>query len=167
VVDENYAGTQPAAIAPLNMLHRPAGKNLARPDSTPRARRFCRRCNTRLNGRTTQCANCHHLNSPPTPREPPDVSTHPEGSADDGEETVPIARREFKPIRMHVRWTCHACHTVFKDLERECRGCGHRRCDDCPREPPKEEEEPLDEAAVRKIADLMRNVNISPHASAA
>jgi hypothetical protein len=70
VVDENYAGTQPAAIAPLNMLHRPAGKNLARPDSTPRARRFCRRCNTRLNGRTTQCANCHHLNSPPTPREP-------------------------------------------------------------------------------------------------
>ena len=78
-----------------------------------------------------------------------------------------MVRRELRPIRTRVRWTCHSCTTIFKDLEKTCRSCGHERCDDCTREPPKTEDEPLDEAAIESVAEKMRQIEISPQASAA
>lgn len=97
----------------------------------------------------------------------PKLSKYSEGYPGDSEERFAPSRRELKTIRVHVRWTCHTCQTVFKDLEKQCRTCGHDRCDKCVREPPEEEEESLDEAAVEKISDMIRNVNIAPQAPAA
>jgi hypothetical protein len=44
--------------------------------------------------------------------------------------------RVEKPIRMRIRHTCHICHTMF-GAARDCRRCLHRRCVECPRNPPR------------------------------
>jgi hypothetical protein len=44
--------------------------------------------------------------------------------------------RVEKPIRMRIRYTCHMCQTTF-GTARDCRKCQHRRCLNCPRQPPK------------------------------
>ena len=73
----------------------------------------------------------------------------------------------MKPIRAHVRWKCEKCDTTFKDLENTCANCGHEKCDQCPRHPPETEEQPLDEEAVRSVEQRMKNMSVSPSASAA
>lgn len=97
----------------------------------------------------------------------PKLGKYADGYPGDAEETFAPSRREFKTIRLHVRWTCHTCQTIFKDLETTCRSCGHGRCEKCGREPPEEEDGGLDQAAVEKISDMIRNVNIAPQAPAA
>jgi hypothetical protein len=44
-----------------------------------------------------------------------------------------IARRQ----RVRVHHTCHECHRTFSRGEYTCSGCGHERCKDCPRDPPR------------------------------
>lgn len=51
-------------------------------------------------------------------------------------ETPSRVRRVEKPIRIRVHWRCHECRVVFGQ-ERTCAACGHRRCTECIREPPK------------------------------
>lgn len=53
-------------------------------------------------------------------------------------------RRVEKPLRIRVHWTCHACKTQF-GLEKACAECGHQKCPECPREPPK------------RVQDVMQN----------
>lgn len=48
----------------------------------------------------------------------------------------------------------------------KCRSCSHERCDDCSREPPVQEMEPLDEAAIKSIEEKMKAIVITPQASA-
>lgn len=52
-------------------------------------------------------------------------------------------RRVEKPVRLRVHWTCHECRMQF-GLEKVCAGCGHRRCRDCVRHPPKRAREALE-----------------------
>lgn len=49
-------------------------------------------------------------------------------------------RRVLRPIRLRTHWTCHECEHVF-GAERECRQCGHGRCGQCVRRPPKRVDE--------------------------
>ncbi|KAK4494738.1 hypothetical protein PRZ48_014094 [Zasmidium cellare] len=51
-------------------------------------------------------------------------------------------RRVEKPVRLRVHWTCHECRLQF-GLEKVCASCGHRRCRECIRHPPKRAREPL------------------------
>lgn len=185
-VDENFKGTGPSAIGPLTILQRPSEKELFRREPVQRARRLCHKCDTPFDGRAISCENCNHQRCPECPRDPyvdgdteslfvvhqlttirPKLGKYVEGYPGDAEETLAPSRRELKTIRVHVRWTCHTCQTVFKDLEKVCRACGHERCEKCGREPPEEEEAGLDEAAVEKINEMIRNVNIAPQAPAA
>jgi hypothetical protein len=46
-------------------------------------------------------------------------------------------RRVEKPIRIRLHWTCHQCDTKF-GCEQTCVSCGHRKCRECPRQPPKQ-----------------------------
>lgn len=44
----------------------------------------------------------------------------------------------FRPPRVRVRRQCHACNALITSdatQSRTCDGCGHKRCDDCPRSP--------------------------------
>ncbi|KAH8201279.1 hypothetical protein TruAng_004523 [Truncatella angustata] len=38
-----------------------------------------------------------------------------------------------KQTRMRIRRNCHRCNTTFTSSTRVCQSCGHRRCDDCPK----------------------------------
>ncbi|KAI7087819.1 hypothetical protein KC356_g3870 [Hortaea werneckii] len=52
-------------------------------------------------------------------------------------------RRVEKPVRIRIHWQCHECRTYF-GRERSCASCGHRRCPDCIRTPPKKIERMMD-----------------------
>lgn len=54
-------------------------------------------------------------------------------------------RRVEKPIRVRVHYNCEECGTAY-GANKTCRQCGHRRCTDCPRNPPKRVREVLNEA---------------------
>lgn len=44
----------------------------------------------------------------------------------------------YKKIRQRVRRHCHVCNALIihgSKQGRTCDGCGHKRCDDCPRKP--------------------------------
>ncbi|SMR58648.1 unnamed protein product [Zymoseptoria tritici ST99CH_1A5] len=54
-------------------------------------------------------------------------------------------RRVEKPIRIRIHWTCHQCDRNF-GREQTCVQCGHQRCKECPRQPPKQVRAMLDSA---------------------
>ncbi|EKJ78889.1 hypothetical protein FPSE_00931 [Fusarium pseudograminearum CS3096] len=47
-----------------------------------------------------------------------------------------------KKPRQRVRRTCHECSTLFISGNKTCAKCGHVRCTDCPRDPPKKDKYP-------------------------
>ena len=113
---------------------------------------------------------CQHITSthtssltPPRPKS----DKHPDGYPGDTEETFPLATREMRSIRTHVRWNCEKCERLFKDTEKICGNCGHEKCDECPRHPPKRAKGTLDNDAVKSVEERMKTLHVSPHASAA
>ncbi|KAF2772726.1 hypothetical protein EJ03DRAFT_371649 [Teratosphaeria nubilosa] len=59
--------------------------------------------------------------------------------------------RVEKSVRMRVHWRCHHCQGGFS-REKTCIGCGHSRCEDCIRSPPRK----LREAMVRTSQEQMQ-----------
>ena len=53
---------------------------------------------------------------------------------------------------------------MFKDHEKICGHCGHERCNECTRQPPKKENA-LDPAAVERIEKRMKEMELSQPAS--
>jgi hypothetical protein len=48
-----------------------------------------------------------------------------------------------KKPRQRVRRTCHECSTLYISGNKTCEKCGHIRCTDCPRDPPKKDKYPF------------------------
>lgn len=48
----------------------------------------------------------------------------------------------YKKPRQRVRRTCHECNALFAGGSKNCTGCGHIRCTDCPRDPAKKKKYP-------------------------
>jgi hypothetical protein len=44
-----------------------------------------------------------------------------------------------KRFRVRVHYTCHECQNPLQPKELTCSTCGHERCKDCPRNPPRRE----------------------------
>ncbi|KAL8678205.1 MAG: hypothetical protein Q9186_005423 [Xanthomendoza sp. 1 TL-2023] len=165
-------GGMPAAVGQttlnlksLTISSRATGKQISYKPATQRVRRTCHECKTLFEGKAPECAACGHIRCQQCPREPPKKEKYPAGYPGDSDYNAAV--RERHPIRVHVRWTCHQCSQTFQDLSRQCQGCGHDRCDDCPRQPPKREKPKLDPDAVKKIEARMKEMDISPQASAA
>ena len=64
-------------------------------------------------------------------------------------------RRVEKPIRVRVHFSCQECGTAF-NASRICTQCGHRRCRECPRNPPKRIREVLDGARQQQLRERQR-----------
>ena len=64
-------------------------------------------------------------------------------------------RRVEKPIRVRVHYSCEECGIAFT-ASRTCLRCGHRRCRDCPRNPPKRVREVLNEAREQQLRERQR-----------
>ncbi|OTA29654.1 hypothetical protein BTJ68_09495 [Hortaea werneckii EXF-2000] len=62
-------------------------------------------------------------------------------------------RRVEKPVRIRIHWQCHECRTYF-GRERSCASCGHRRCSDCIRTPPKKIERIMDSNRQLQVDEL-------------
>ncbi|KAL8953413.1 MAG: hypothetical protein Q9222_000726 [Ikaeria aurantiellina] len=122
----------------LTISSRATGKQISYKPATQRVRRTCHK---------------------------PKTAKYPAGYPGDSGSNVAI--RERHPIRTHVRWTCHECSKVFQDLSRKCEGCGHERCDDCPRRPPKRQKAKPDPDALRMVEERLKTMEMSPQASAA
>ncbi|KAL8997626.1 MAG: hypothetical protein Q9169_003174 [Polycauliona sp. 2 TL-2023] len=97
-------------------------------------------------------------------QEPRKQDKYPAGDPRDSD--YGTATRVRHPIRVHVRWTCHQCSRKFRDLSKKCEGCGHDRCDDCPRNPPKREKPKLDAEAIKSVEERMKRMDVSSSTSA-
>ncbi|KAL8888537.1 MAG: hypothetical protein Q9215_004059 [Flavoplaca cf. flavocitrina] len=126
----------------LTISSRATGKQISYKPATQRVRRQCHKCDTLFEGKALE----------------PKKDKYPAGYPGDSDYNV--ATRERHPIRVHVRWTCHECSQTFRDLSRKCQGCGHDRCDDCPRNPPKREKPALDPDAVKSVEERMRKMDV-------
>jgi hypothetical protein len=56
--------------------------------------------------------------------------------------------RVEKQIRMRVRYTCHTCDALFIRSS-TCTKCGHGRCRECPRIPPRKSRKDKEESRVK------------------
>lgn len=137
-----------------------------------RIRRSCHRCSAGFPLNARECPNCHHIRCNSCLRQPParteaqlaasrerraailkrnkenmpiipDYSIDPpkeiymtKPSKTGGQELV------YKKPRQRVRRTCHECNCLFSPGSKNCQ-CGHIRCTDCPRDPPKKDKYPL------------------------
>lgn len=61
-------------------------------------------------------------------------------------------QRVEKPIRIRVHWTCHDCHAQFGSHP-VCENCGHARCEECYKAPPRRVKEALDNALSEREGD--------------
>ncbi|RMY09692.1 hypothetical protein D0867_08640 [Hortaea werneckii] len=73
--------------------------------------------------------------------------------AEGAEEPPGKIRRVEKPVRIRIHWQCHECRTYF-GRERSCAWCGHRRCSDCIRTPPKKIERVMDSNRQLQVDEL-------------
>ncbi|GAB1736670.1 hypothetical protein NU219Hw_g8288t1 [Hortaea werneckii] len=75
-------------------------------------------------------------------------------------------RRVEKPVRIRIHWQCHECRTYF-GRERSCAWCGHRRCSDCIRTPPKKIERMMDSNRQLHVDELASQSTALPTATPA
>ncbi|KAF4587303.1 hypothetical protein GQ602_003996 [Ophiocordyceps camponoti-floridani] len=136
-----------------------------------RIRRSCHRCDTALPV-SKECPNCLHVRCPKCARYPPKRSDAEKLASRERRAAVAQAQKENPPMvpdyscretpvilkrpsktggqdlylkkpRQRVRRTCHRCQTVFQPGSKKCQDCGHVRCTDCPRDPPKKTKYPF------------------------
>ncbi|KAK8028236.1 hypothetical protein PG991_005292 [Apiospora marii] len=71
--------------------------------------------------------------------------------------------RVEKPVRIRIHRTCHKCQATFGPGN-SCPGCQHRRCEDCPRNPPKRTEEEKKASRQRRDAATatQKNQDLAP-----
>ncbi|KAG5928013.1 hypothetical protein E4U53_002769 [Claviceps sorghi] len=136
-----------------------------------RVRRVCHRCNTTFAAKG-ECSQCRHARCEQCPRYPPKESEADSPADMEETAAMARENRENSPIladlfwgncqvelrrpsktggqdlvhrrpRQRVRRTCHECQTLFAPGSKNCLDCGHARCTDCPRDPPKRDKYPF------------------------
>ncbi len=58
-----------------------------------------------------------------------------EAEAEDDTLMHVIKPREYKKVRMIVKWHCHGCDSIFAHGSKTCASCEHERCRECRRVP--------------------------------
>ncbi|QIW99678.1 hypothetical protein AMS68_005196 [Peltaster fructicola] len=91
------------------------------------SRSHCHECDQPFESDQTRCSNCQHETCILCP-----VIAHEQPTT----QTVPVVERVYKKPRQRVRYNCEHCNIQFTGRQ-ECSGCGHERCETCPRFPPR------------------------------
>ncbi|KAF2129673.1 hypothetical protein P153DRAFT_23862 [Dothidotthia symphoricarpi CBS 119687] len=162
----------------------PAGNERAYNPPQQRIRRTCHKCSALFVPHTaTICPQCAHTRCTKCPRDPAkrtkwpaaypgDVEPESESdSANDsgdggnisGAEEIPDrAQRLWRKPRMRVRWSCSQCATLFSSEQMVCGGCGHERCGECVRWPPKtvKTERRFDDGVVGAVEERLRGLSV-------
>ncbi|QUC20691.1 uncharacterized protein UV8b_04932 [Ustilaginoidea virens] len=136
-----------------------------------RIRRTCHQCNTTFSARR-ECSKCRHVRCDKCPQFPPRKAEPDRLAGLEEPEPAVKASREDPSVaadvcwrhqrvqrkrasktggqdlvhrrpRQRVRRMCHECETLFGSGSKNCAFCGHVRCTDCPRDPPKKGKYPF------------------------
>ncbi|KAK0388576.1 hypothetical protein NLU13_4819 [Sarocladium strictum] len=137
-----------------------------------RVRRTCHKCSTTFT-HAKECPNCQHVRCTKCVRHPPKRTEAELAASRERRAAIIKANKENAPIipdwddrpeknvvltrpsktggqdlvhrkpRQRVRRTCHECQTMFYTGNKTCDKCGHIRCTDCPRDPPKKDKYPF------------------------
>jgi len=89
-----------------------------------------------------------------------------QGYPGDSEQTSAHGQRETD-TSAKVRSSCEKCNYTFGDSHYFCANCGHKKCDNCPRQQIQKVSRPLDADAVKSVEERMKKLDVSPQASAA
>ncbi|KZF23220.1 hypothetical protein L228DRAFT_106577 [Xylona heveae TC161] len=138
----------------LTLPSRTGGQDLVRKPIVQRVHRTCHRCSVKFTSGEKICNNCSHVRCKKCPRDPPKLHKYPDGYPGDAEpepEPAPPKQRTFKKVRTRVRWYCHDCSTMYSESAKECSECGHERCQQCNRVPPKKIKPPPDPEVLRSL----------------
>ncbi|PHH86241.1 hypothetical protein CDD83_10534 [Cordyceps sp. RAO-2017] len=135
-----------------------------------RVRRTCHRCDATL-ATAKECPNCQHTRCTKCIRYPPKRTEAEKLASRERRAAFHQANKENPPLladysycdkgivlkrpsktggqdlyhkkpRQRVRRTCHECQALFLAGSKKC-DCGHIRCTDCPRDPPKKDKYPF------------------------
>ncbi|KAE8146796.1 hypothetical protein BDV25DRAFT_161691 [Aspergillus avenaceus] len=147
--------------APLTIPSRTGGQDLIHKTVKQRVRRFCHRCNTTFDPDATECHNCNHTRCKKCPRDPPKLDKYPDGYPGDAEPPKEPPVRTWRKPRQRVRYTCHACLTMFQLKEPICSNCGQERGPQTLRDPPKKHKPEPDPEIVRRVEERLAEVTIS------
>ncbi|KAK5010110.1 hypothetical protein LTR28_011750 [Elasticomyces elasticus] len=103
---------------------------------------------------------------PPPARSVSTDVAHCDGSPSEDERTPEQAvevRRVYRRPKQRLRWSCEQCRSPFVDSTWVCASCGHERCEQCLRDPPKKVRvaaEP-DPDVVRIVEERLANLNFA------
>lgn len=138
---------------PLNGEIGPAADRVAK-EVRVRVHRECHECKEDF-GTKQVCGNCSHKRCHECPRFPPKKTgvadsvinvSHKKGERYRLHITKPAKTSQqnlvMKKVVQRVRRNCHCCGTLFYPPTKTCTECGHTRCTDCPRDPPKPQKFP-------------------------
>ena len=179
-------GVAAGGIAGASGLKESAGAVTANPlekkTPTQRVRRTCHECGTDFAAGASNCGNCNHKRCAQCTRDPyvpPPRETHAVSltcprprkqrttAGGDTTQTSPMARRDMNTSRMNIRWNCEKCQAKSSGYANFCANCGHKKCDNCPREPSQKVKRAAEEDSGKGLEENMKNLNVSPQASAA
>ncbi|PNY28610.1 Uncharacterized protein TCAP_01470 [Tolypocladium capitatum] len=136
-----------------------------------RVRRTCHRCHVAF-AADKECPGCQHVHCAKCARYPPQRTEAEQLASHMRREAIVKANKENPPIvadysytdegivltrpsktggqdlvykkpRQRVRRSCHECQALFVGGSKKCEDCGHMRCTDCPRDPPKKDKYPF------------------------
>ncbi|KAK2766834.1 hypothetical protein FQN54_006148 [Arachnomyces sp. PD_36] len=153
-------GAKPAN-PPLTIPSRTGGQDLVRKPAMQRVRRNCHLCQSLFVGDSKECAICHHIRCKKCPRDPPKFHKYPDGYPGDAEPPIERPQRVWQKPRRRVRWTCHDCSKMFLEGERQCSKCGHDRCKECTRDPPKKVKPAPDPEIVRRVEEKLAKLDLA------
>jgi len=134
---------------------------------TKNVRRLCHQCHSPFIWTETRCQDCNHAMCDQCPRDPPispratppGTAAGPSAGSDSRSVSSRIRERVFKKPRIRVRYNCEVCSTLFDESTKRCGTCGHTRCNNCPRHPPRTQRERApDPAAVEAFRRRMESM---------
>ncbi|KAF2083382.1 hypothetical protein K490DRAFT_51837 [Saccharata proteae CBS 121410] len=132
------------------------GPDLERRAPKQRVRRSCHHCGGLFVPATaTTCIGCQHTRCTKCPREPSKRKKWPDGYPGDVQASDTEDERVWRKPRQRVRWNCERCDAVFMEKTKICTGCGHERCPDCKRAPPKKTRKEPDPDIVKAVEERL------------
>lgn len=152
----------------LTIPSRTGGQPLVRKKPTQRVRRTCHQCSTMFVSGNKICASCHHVRCADCPRDPAKRRKYPDGYPGDEHSATSTSP---------IKYDCHHCMKTFPPVPHpnspeglalgntieplECTRCGHNRCPECERAPPRKVEPEPDPEVVRSVEARLAELNLS------
>ncbi|KAI9736387.1 MAG: hypothetical protein M1818_006120 [Claussenomyces sp. TS43310] len=144
----------------LTMPSKSGGPDLVRKKPKQRIRRTCHCCEAPFPPGDKICPSCSHIRCWDCPREPAKALKYPDGYPGDTQPDPDPSAPPDRPRRV-IRYLCHDCKATFKTGDATCPGCGHERCAECPKVPPKKVQPEPDAEILRRVQERLAAMSLA------